>query len=394
MQIAALGLLWPAIAFGHARSESLSTWRVDGASVTGMYSIAAREATRLAPETSDPAALGVALGQHLVRTIHLTTSGACTLQRPATPLPATPGQLRIKLAYVCPAGATLELRIDALFDGAASHTHIAQVRTSAGATQEWLFRSSERSHRFSLIAAGSALDTAAAYVRLGIEHILSGSDHLAFVAGLVLLSTSLRRLFWLITGFTLGHSLTLALAVLGWLHPEPSIIEALIGFTIVVVSVQGLGQLSGNRGLYAALLAGLIVLLAAIRLAFGIGLPLSVLIGALCFCGGYLMLTRSRAPPLVAQASITATFGLVHGMGFAVVLLELGLPPERLAISLAAFNIGVEFGQLAVVAVLWTLLSVIRSAARGVRLNRFEVAISLALAIVGGFWFITRGLVA
>jgi hydrogenase/urease accessory protein HupE len=149
------------------------------------------------------------------------------------------------------------------------------------------------------------LDVLRDYLLLGFEHILSGPDHLLFVFGLVLLVQGHRRLFWTITAFTAGHSVTLGLAVLGVVQVPSHPIEALIALTILVVAVE---------------------------------------------------LTRSgRAQATWIQRfpwAMAFAFGLLHGLGFAGALSEIGLPANEVPLALAAFNIGIELGQLLCVALI------------------------------------------
>jgi hydrogenase/urease accessory protein HupE len=144
------------------------------------------------------------------------------------------------------------------------------------------------------------LAVAGTYLRLGAEHILLGVDHLLFVLGLLLLCRSPRALLGTVTAFTLAHSLTLALAALGVLHVPGPPVEATIALSIVFVARE--------------------LLAPAPSLA-------------------------ARRPWLVAM-----TFGLLHGLGFAGALAQIGLPPREIPLALAAFNVGVELGQLAFVA--------------------------------------------
>lgn len=143
-------------------------------------------------------------------------------------------------------------------------------------------------------------EVAAAYGVLGVEHILSGFDHLLFVLSLLFLVGFQRRLLWTITAFTAAHSLTLALSALGWLTLRPPPVEACIALSIMLVA----GEALHNRPTLAR-----------------------------------------RWPALVAFL-----FGLVHGLGFAGALKEIGLPENHLAVALLSFNLGVEAGQLLVVA--------------------------------------------
>ncbi len=189
-----------------------------------------------------------------------------------------------------------------------------------------------------------SLDVAISYGELGVEHILSGWDHLTFVLGLIVLVVGRRRLVVTITAFTLGHSVTLALAVLGVVQVPQELTEALIALSIVLVAIE------------------------LARRAMG-GEP------------GIL----SRRPWAMAGA-----FGLLHGLGFAGALSEIGLPEGEIPLALLFFNIGIELGQLGFVAVvlcLWALLCRVP-----LDLSRQPVRLAPAYAIgtVAAFWFIQR----
>lgn len=148
-------------------------------------------------------------------------------------------------------------------------------------------------------------EIASAYLYLGVEHILSGVDHLLFVIGLLFLVGFNRRLVWTITAFTAAHSVTLACSALGWLELHSLPVEASIALSIVLVAGEALHQQQTLARRWPALLAFL--------------------------------------------------FGLVHGLGFAGALKEIGLPENHLLPALLTFNVGVEIGQLLTVTSAWLL---------------------------------------
>ncbi len=154
--------------------------------------------------------------------------------------------------------------------------------------------------------AGAPLGTVLRrYGALGVEHILTGADHLAFVLGLLLLVRGWWLLVETISAFTVAHTLTLGLAILGFVRVPPAPVEAMIAVSIVLVAVEALRAPGAHPTL------------------------------------------AHRAPWLVAFL-----FGLMHGLGFAGALAELGLPPDHVPAALLAFNGGVEMGQLAFVAMM------------------------------------------
>jgi hypothetical protein len=173
------------------------------------------------------------------------------------------------------------------------------------------------------------------FVWLGMQHIWTGYDHLMFLLGLLLLGGNLKRLFAMVSSFTVAHSITLALAALGIVGLPSRLVESAIALSIAYVAAEDF------------------------------------------------LVQRARMRWLVAFG-----FGLVHGFGFASALSELRLRGSDLAIALFGFNLGVEVGQAAVVAVAWPLLLWLRRSA-GFRKYGVRAVAALVFAF-GVFWFIQR----
>jgi hydrogenase/urease accessory protein HupE len=217
-----------------------------------------------------------------------------------------------------------------------------------------------------------AAPPAAAYLSLGIEHILTGVDHLLFVFGLLLLVRRTWSLLKTITAFTIAHSLTLAATTLGWLHIRSSVVEALVALSIVVLAVELV-----QRGIPAT---------ATVRSRASVGSGDSAS-NAVSESPGHIGLT-SRFPWLIAFL-----FGLLHGCAFAGALAEVGLPQEHIPLALFLFNVGVELGQLlfiaAASAVLWLATRWIKSEPVWARR-----AVPYAIGVFSSYWFIERFLIA
>ena len=187
-----------------------------------------------------------------------------------------------------------------------------------------------------------ALDVMAGYGRLGVEHILTGFDHLLFVLGLVLLVGGGRRLLWTVTAFTLGHSVTLALAILGFVRVPQQPIEAGIAFSIYVLAVE-------------------------------------------------LVPHESRKPTLLERAPwlVAGLFGLLHGLGFAGALAQVGLPQGEIPLALFSFNVGIEAGQLVFVGMVLVAWAAVR--ALPVRWPSLAVYLpAYAMGTLAAFWFFQR----
>ena len=188
------------------------------------------------------------------------------------------------------------------------------------------------------------LGVLSAYVRHGVEHILLGYDHLLFVFALILIVRSARTLLWTITAFTLAHSITLALASLGIVHVPVPPVEAAIALSIVLLAMEILRLRRGEPSVTA------------------------------------------RWPWVVAFV-----FGLLHGFGFASALTQIGLPEHDLPLALFAFNVGVELGQLAFIAVVLGLWALLRRIPFSPRVHDYApVAGAYAIGIMATFWFIER----
>jgi hydrogenase/urease accessory protein HupE len=180
-------------------------------------------------------------------------------------------------------------------------------------------------------------ELARAYTVLGVEHILTGYDHLAFVLALLFLVGFNRRLLFTITAFTAAHSLTLAISALGLLTLRPPPVEATIALSIMLVAGEALHE----------------------------GRTLS-----------------KRWPAVVAFL-----FGLVHGLGFAGALKEIGLPQKHLAVALLTFNVGVELGQLLVVAIAFAIYRALSRQPQFITARRPAL---YAIGSVAAYWSIAR----
>jgi hypothetical protein len=213
-----------------------------------------------------------------------------------------------------------------------AHTDaLLRVRLADGTTHQAVLRAG--ADTFVVPERPGVAAVAADYGALGFRHILGGPDHLLFVLGLVLLVDGRRRLLATVTAFTAGHSVTLSLAMLGVVHVPPAPVEALIAASIFVVAVE------------------------------------------LTRDGGF-----GRRRPWV----MAAAFGLLHGLGFAGALAEVGLPDGDIPLALASFNVGIELGQLLFVAAV-----LVARALLPVR-GRLRLASAYGIGTLAAFWVFER----
>jgi hypothetical protein len=251
----------------------------------------------------------------------------------------------IAFAFVAPtSGTPADVAIEArFFPYDPQHETYVNVYVADSLRQQDLL---DARHPRVAFATGAAPSTGAVvrrFIASGIHHIFIGPDHILFVVGLLLLGGSLGRLLKIVTGFTIAHSITLALATLGLFQPPARVIEPLIALSIVFVGLENLGVLRG----------------------------------------------RSGGPPRDRRALLAFVFGFVHGFGFASVLREFGLPAQAMGWALFAFNVGVECGQAAIVLATAPALAFLRAQnpAWGLRAAAFG---SIVVVAAGGYWFVQR----
>lgn len=189
---------------------------------------------------------------------------------------------------------------------------------------------------------GSKVGAATAFWWQGVQHILSGADHVMFVLGLILLGGGLKSLLKTVTAFTIAHSVTLSLAVCRVVNPPSRIVEPLIALSIVAIAVENLRAKPSDD-----------------------------------------------APKRDFRPYVAFAFGLVHGFGFAGALTELSLPRTELATALAMFNVGVECGQAAIILIAAPIIAWL-AAHRAALWNRLALIGSATIGLFGGYWFVDR----
>jgi len=222
----------------------------------------------------------------------------------------------------------------------ASYALVVKGSRSAAATTEWL-EGGESSSPFTLTEPAPQVgraEIARRYLVLGFTHIVPhGLDHVLFVLGLFLLTGRARSILWQVSAFTLAHSITLGLSIYGVIAAPSSIVEPLIALSIAYVAIENLffSELKSWR------------------------------------------------------LALVFAFGLLHGMGFAGALRELGLPPSEFLTALVTFNVGVEAGQLAVIGAAVLLVGWLWSPRPWYR-QRIVVPASAVIACVAVYWTVTR----
>jgi len=377
-------------AFAHTKSETHSSWQIVGATVHLTFTTPEIELKRLAQQGRAPndAQLGAYLLAHLGARSH---GGDCPRTSGPEPSSSEPGYRRTEFTFQCPDTKDITLRDNAFFGLVPTHVNFAQIQIGAGDFIEQLFTDKQQTLNVSSSSGGELRNASFfEYVRLGMMHIFTGADHMSFLVGLVLISRRLRDLTFVVTGFTLGHSITLALAVTGVIRPHAEFIDALVALTIALIGIENVGVATQRPAVVALAMLAMLVSMAGLKL-MGIGvLPSLLLLGAGLFSANYLMISGRLRDAGRLRLVVTLVFGLVHGFGFASDLLEMKLPTGRLAELLVGFNLGVELGQLSLVLAL--TLAVFGLSKLKLTLPRAIVVdlVSAGLVGIGMFWFIGR----
>jgi hypothetical protein len=246
------------------------------------------------------------------------------------------GNLFLELEFVAQLSqspATLDLEIGFLDRFNPTHRNISKVRVFGSPPQPAVF-SREQTHRRFVLVEPSLLDRVFEFTELGVEHIFLGYDHIMFLLALIVIGGRMRSLVKIVTAFTIAHSITLILAAQEILVLPDRLIEAGIALSIAYVAAENFWlKTAGHRWM------------------------------------------------------LTFVFGLVHGFGFANVLRQLGLPDQGLIASLLAFNVGVEIGQIVIVALLFPPIT---WAARSRYHRRVVLVVSAVIFLFGVGWLVER----
>ena len=302
----------------------------------------------------------------------------------------TTGYIRLSWSEECQ-GEVVKLKNNAFFDLDTTHAHISTFKIDGQSYPEKLFTSQSRSWQEGVLDRNRGNENEGSiwdYFLLGIKHISTGYDHIAFLLGIILLNRRKRSLLIAITGFTLGHSLTLALGVMNFVSPSTSFVEALIGYSILLISLEFLAKETEQYELYSKSIFFISIPFLIFYSFFGINSYLLGLFGIVLFTISYFNLSN-RLRDFNLSIAVTALFGLVHGFGFAGTLTEVGLPEDRIVSALLGFNLGVEIGQIAIVLLFFLIVSLLRNIQylRGLSL---EPLAAVFLVSLGSFWFIER----
>ena len=327
---AALALGFQASTAAHDPGLSALDVRLLSGRIVATLSLSAGDARLLVSERGD------ALEALALDSIEIGLDGARLPGRIEGRVTESDAGSSVVLAFDGGIGARLTVRSSVPARLARGHRELLTVRGPDGALlAERMLDDRDGTVNLTMAPSGSAL--ASQFFALGLRHILAGYDHLVFLAALLLGVRRLTSVVKTVTSFTVAHSLTLALAVLGFVRLPAAIVEPLIALSIIVVGLENLLRSEND-----------------------------------------------------SRWKLTFAFGLVHGFGFAGALQELGIGAGGIgiAVPLGAFNAGVEVGQIAVAAAIWPFVARLDQAP----LARLQLArvCSLLVVIGGAYWLVAR----
>ena len=317
--------------------------------------------------------------------------GSCELdQGPYLRSSLTTGYVSLRWRQVCDKESA-EILFNLFFSEDSTHVHIATINIDEQPYPEKIFTVSSKSWTQSSAfnkEKSSAYSSFYDYLGLGVKHILTGLDHIAFLLGLLLLNLKARTLIIVITGFTVGHSITLALGALNYITPASSFVEALIGYSIVIVAIECVASITKQYALYNRYILYSWILFILFFSLFGSQKYIFGLLGLGLFSYCYFGLSESFKNQKLILI-VTMLFGLVHGFGFAGNLSSIGLMQERFIPALIGFNLGVEVGQILIILSFLALIYLLKRLIN-FRVELLRIYTASGLASLGIFWFVER----
>jgi HupE / UreJ protein len=316
--MAAMALLLPEpAANAHMTRVSTSDWMLEDGAASASLQFFQGDFVGLVPPGLAEAEVAARVLALVTETASVRAGDAACVLSGSSILPRADAYA-VKASWTCAgAGPRWTVKLGVLELLPSGQTHLARVNVG-GEVVERIARSSTPS--FEVDVNPSVWAAAKRFLRLGVEHIFTGYDHIAFLLALLLLGGRFLDLVKIVTSFTIAHSVTLALAALNIINPPSRWVESLIAASIIAVAGENLWVLRGPAAAGARV-----------------------------------------ASALRHRWRLTFAFGLVHGFGFASALRELNLPRSALVAGLVSFNLGVEVGQVTIVALAFPVLAWLRT---------------------------------
>ena len=384
----------------HYFSESYSNWSIIDNKVSATFTILKLEATRVLQIDSfqelgkeKELSEGEVFLEYFKSRISVLNSGnQCTLKKQATLVDGKKEYHTIEFMYLCDATDSIKIINNVLFDIAQSHVHLSRIKKDNKIFEKALFYNDQTIllDNIDQDEEKSFFSNLSSFIYSGIIHILTGLDHLIFLIGLFILVNNFKHLLLVITGFTVGHSITLALVALDIVMPNTLMIEALIGFTIIFIAAEYMIKDSKLSNRIVSVLVSILVLIGLSSLVLEIPISLITSFALILITIGYFGIIKSIKNYGIFRIIITSLFGLIHGFGFGVFLFNSEFNQSNILSALFGFNIGVEIGQIILLLVLIGLSSFCLKVLNS---ENFEYLLKYSMVLVssmGFYWFIQR----
>ena len=276
----------------HYFSESFSKWNINGKKVVAQYSILELEATRIFKvdsyqkimyenKLSERDVFKIYLRQH-IRVI--SGNNVCKMKDDIHDIASQEGYLNVEIQFHCGSEENIKIINNAMFNLIQGHIHIARVYVDNNLfIEKALFFNDQSLEIKENVNENSFIKSFGSFFNTGMNHILSGYDHLLFILGLLLIVSHFRKLILVITGFTIGHSLTLSLAVFDLIQINSRLVEALIGYTIMFVGLEYFTKKNNNIVSSVTFVILLNLLLLIVSLMLGISISTALIFGVVIF---------------------------------------------------------------------------------------------------------------
>ena len=375
----------------HTKSVSYSSWAIQDEEVIVNFTVASREVTKLMEYQANYPSLTDSLKSHLIEHIY---SDNMTSKPVINILNTEPGTTGLSLKFNIDQVEGYIFDVNIFFNQIPSHVHYAKINYESGQKRTMVLN--ENNHQITFLTTAdepleqASFDSFKQYLGLGFTHILEGIDHLLFLLALFILCKSFKSLFFAATGFTIGHSLTLALAASNIVIPEVNIIESLIGWTIVLASIEALNIPKHEmREIQLGILI-MVMTMSALSLFSIVDFKTGFIIGLGLLTLAILRLNEDREESEMLRPMLAIIFGTIHGFGFANILNEINLDRANFLFSLLGFNLGVEIGQILVLLSMWILTTYLVTKILTKDMQKITHLVSSILCSIGLYWFLTR----
>ena len=386
--------------YAHYFSESYSNWIISDNKVSATFTILKLEATRVLQidkfqEIGQEKQLSegeVFLEYFKPRISVLESSKECLLDNEPSLINGKDEYHTIELSYLCASTNSIKIINNVLFDIAQSHVHLSRISINDQILEKALFYNDQTIFINDLKTnkEKSFVDSLTNFISTGMNHILTGFDHLIFLMGLIILVNNFKHLLIVITGFTLGHSVTLALVALNIVVPNTLMIEALIGFTILFIAAEYMMKEEKNFIPIIAILLSILTFAAISSLFLQISMTLISFMALILITIGYFGILRNLENKGSFRMIITSLFGVIHGFGFGTFLFNSEFDQTNIISALFGFNLGVEIGQI-IFLMIFILLNL--SLIKLLKSKNHQYLMQTLMIIVsslGFYWFIQR----